>query len=279
MSTADLSAEATPGARHTLGTHDASGSTWQVAVALGRRSMYRIFRVPAAVVPVIVMPIFFIVAFGGAFSALVDIPGFPTDNALNWFLPWSILQGAAFAGVGAAFSVATDLEGGFMDRLLLAPMRRITLVLGPCLGAMVRGLLPLVLVTPIAFLGGARLTDGLIGFVTLFVAVEGIALIATLWGLGMAFRMRTQRSSSLIQVGIFVSFFLSVSQVPLDLLTGWLQTVATYNPMTYVLDLSRQGFLDGGVTWADTWPGLVAIAAGIAFFGVWAVTGARKLTV
>jgi ABC-2 type transport system permease protein len=272
-------AAATPAEpRHTLATHDATGSVWAISGALAMRSMYRIARVPAAVVPVLVMPVFFIIAFGGAFSSLVDIPGFPTDNALNWFLPWAILQGAAFAGVGAAFTVATDLENGFMDRLLLAPMRRISLLTGPCLAAMVRCLLPVLLVTPIAFLGGARLTDGPIGFLTLFVAVEGLALIAALWGLAVTFRMRTQRSSSLIQVGIFVSFFLSVSQVPLELLTGWLHEVATYNPMTYVLDLSRQGFLDDGVTWDQTWPGLLAIAAGIAFFGTLAWSGARKLT-
>jgi ABC-2 type transport system permease protein len=259
-------------------THDATGSVWQVSLALARRSMYRIVRVPAAIVPVLVMPIFFVIAFGGAFSSLVDIPGFPTDNALNWFLPWAILQGAAFAGVGAAFTVAADLEGGFMDRLLLAPTHRSSLVIGPIFASMSRCLLPVLLVTPIAFLGGARLTDGPLGFVTLLIAVEGIAVIAALWGLGLTFRMKTQRSSSLIQVGIFVSFFLSASQVPVELLTGWLHEVAIYNPMTYVLTLSREGFLEGGVTWADTWPGLLALGVGFAFFGTWAWTGARKLT-
>jgi len=158
----------TPEPRPTLATHDAGGSTWSVSVALATRSLQRIVRVPAAIVPVLVMPIFFIIAFGGAFSSLVDIPGFPTDNALNWFLPWAILQGAAFAGVGAAFTVGSDLEGGFMDRLLLAPMGRLTLITGPCLAAMARCVLPMLLVTPIAFAGGARLTDGPIGFLTLF---------------------------------------------------------------------------------------------------------------
>lgn len=273
-----VEATADPGARHHLATHDAGGSAGAVSVALARRSLQRIVRVPAAIVPVIVMPIFFLIAFGGAFTSLTDIPGFPTDNALNWFLPWAILQGAAFAGVGAAMAISADLEGGFMDRLLLAPMPRSGLVVGPCLAAVFRCLLPVLLVTPVAFIGGARLTDGPLGLLTLFVAVEGIAVIATLWGIGLAFRMRTQRSASLIQVGIFVSFFLSVAQVPLELLTGWLHEVATYNPMTYVLDLSREGFLEGGITWADTWPGLLALVGGIAFFSVWAWTGARKLT-
>jgi ABC-2 type transport system permease protein len=262
----------------TLEIHDADGSVVGVSVALAKRSLLRIVRVPAAVVPVIVMPVFFIIAFGGAFSALVEIPGFPTDNALNWFLPWAILQGAAFAGVGAAMTVASDLEGGFMDRLLLAPTHRSGLVMGPVLAATSRCLLPVLLVTPIAFIGGARLTDGLIGFVTMFIAVEGVALIAVLWGLGLVFRLRTQRSASLIQVGIFVSFFLSVGQVPLDLLTGWLQTVATYNPMTYILDLSRQGFLDEGVTWDQTWPGLLCLLGSTIFFGIWAWRGATRLT-
>lgn len=269
-----------PGAPTDLGTltvHDAEGGVLLVAVALARRSLVRIVRVPAAIVPVLAMPVFFIIAFGGAFSALVDIPGFPTDNALNWFMPWAILQGAAFAGVGAAFGVAADLEGGFMDRLLLTPARRLGLVTGPVLAALTRALLPMLLVTPIAFLGGARLTDGPIGFVTLFIAVEGVALISALWGLGLTYRLKTQRSSSLIQVGIFVSFFLSVGQVPLDLLDGWLYQCARLNPMTYILDLSREGFLFGGVTWAGTWPGLVAIAGLVVGFGIWAWRGANRL--
>ena len=59
-----------------------------VARGLAQRSLVNIVRTPSAVVPTIAMPLFFIVAFSGAFSALTDIPGFPTDNALNWCMPW-----------------------------------------------------------------------------------------------------------------------------------------------------------------------------------------------
>jgi ABC-2 type transport system permease protein len=112
--------------------------------------------------------------------------------------------------------------------------------------------------------------------VTLVVAAEGFALVAALWGLGVVFRLRTQRSGALIQVGIFVTMFLSIGQAPIELMEGWLPHVARVNPLTYVIDMGRAGFL-GPVTWSAVWPGLVAIAVGLAVFSVWTLTGFRRL--
>ena len=243
---------------------------------MARRSLGNIARTPSAVVPTIAMPLFFIVAFSGAFGALTDIPGFPTDNAINWFMPWAIMQGAAFAGMGVCFGIGRDLENGFYDRLLMAPTHRASLVVGPLMAAVVRVLLPVVTVSIVGFAAGARLTDGLVGMVTLVVAAEGFALVAALWGLGVVFRLRTQRSGALIQVGIFVTMFLSIGQAPIELMEGWLPHVARVNPLTYVLDMARAGFL-GPVTWSAVWPGLVALAAGLALFSVWTFSGFRRL--
>ena len=252
------------------------GNVLGVAQGLARRSLVNISRTPSAVVPTIAMPLFFIVAFSGAFGALTDIPGFPTDNELNWFMPWAIMQGAAFAGMGVCFGIGRDLENGFYDRLLMAPTHRISLVVGPLMAAVVRVLLPVVTVSIVGFAAGARLTDGLVGMVTLVVAAEGFALVAALWGLGVVFRLRTQRSGALIQVGIFVTMFLSIGQAPIELMTGWLPHVARVNPLTYVIDMARAGFL-GPVTWSDVWPGLVALAVGFVVFSVWTFSGFRRL--
>ena len=252
------------------------GGVVGVAQGLARRSLVNIARTPSAVVPTIAMPLFFIVAFSGAFGALTDIPGFPTDNAINWFMPWAIMQGAAFAGMGVCFGIGRDLENGFYDRLLMAPTHRVSLVVGPLMAAVVRVLLPVVTVSIVGFAAGARLTDGLVGMVTLVVAAEGFALVAALWGLGVVFRLRTQRSGALIQVGIFVTMFLSIGQAPIELMEGWLPHVARVNPLTYVLDMARAGFL-GPVTWSAVWPGLVALAAGLALFSVWTFSGFRRL--
>ena len=46
------------------------------------------------------MPIFFVVAFSGSFSSVVELDGYSTDKAVNWMAAWAILQGSAFSGLG-----------------------------------------------------------------------------------------------------------------------------------------------------------------------------------
>jgi ABC-2 type transport system permease protein len=248
-----------------------------VVVGLAARSLNRIRRIPAAIVPTVAMPIFLLVAFSGSFSAITDIPLFPTDNMLNWVAPYAILQGSAFAGVGASQAVAADLENGFYDRLLMSPASRSSLILGPITAALIRVMLPFTTVTAIAVIGGARFEGGFAGLLVLLVASQGLAVIATLWGLGVVYRLRTQRSGALVQVGIFVAMFLSIGQVPLTVMVGWLHGVARVNPITNLLRMARQGLI-GQVTWADTWPGLLVIAGGTLLFGAFAATGLRRIS-
>jgi ABC-type multidrug transport system permease subunit len=248
-----------------------------VVGTLVHRSLLRLRRIPAAIIPTVAFPLFMLLSFSGAYRSVTAIPGFPTDNILNWVAPYAIIQGGAFAGAGAAYATAVDIENGFHDRLMLSPASRVGLLLGPTSAAAVRVLLPFVLVVPAAFLGGAELTDGPLGLIPLLVAGLGAAVLGALWGLGVVYRLKTQRSAALVQVGIFVTMFLSVGQAPLSIMQGWLHTVATLNPMTQVLDLAREGFL-GEMTWGQTWPGLTVIVVGGALFGTWALRGLDRLT-
>jgi ABC-2 type transport system permease protein len=243
---------------------------------LTQRGVIGMVRIPAAVVPVVVMPVFFVLAFSGAFSAITNIPGFPTDNILNWMVPFAVCQGAAFAGFGAALGAGRDLESGFYDRLLLSPIPRPALVLGPLTYSGIRAFLPLVIVVPVGFVGGARMHDWALGLVMLMVAAVGTAVAAGLWGLGVTYRVRSQRSGPIVQAGIFMAMFLSTGQVPLSVMTGWLHWVAERNPFTYILQMARQGFV-GEVTWSHTWPGLVSLAALGLVLGLFTWRGFRRL--
>jgi ABC-2 type transport system permease protein len=248
-----------------------------VAWALARRSMVGILRIPAAVVPLIAMPMFFVIAFSGSFSSLSDLPGFPTDNVYNWFVPFAILQGAAFAGFGTGFSTVRDVEAGFYDRLLLAPGSRAPLFIGPIIAGIARCTFTLVVVLALGLLLGVEMTDVVLGLLALWVAGVGVAVIATGWALGLVFRVPNSRSGPILQVGIFFATFLSTGNVPLDDQVGWTKPIATVNPLTPMLELARQGFL-GQVAWSTTWPGLLAIAGSTAVLWLWAVTGLRRLT-
>ena len=99
---------------------------------------------------------------------------------------------------------------------------------------------------------------------------------STFWGLALAYRFRDMRGAAIMQLTFFLALFLSDAQTPLSVMEGWLHGVARVNPFTNILRLGRQGFL-GDVTWANTWGGLVAIAAICALTLWFAVASLNRL--
>ncbi|HEX2057786.1 MAG TPA: ABC transporter permease [Actinomycetota bacterium] len=249
----------------------------RVAAAIAGRSLRLIPRVPSTFVPSLVMPLFLTVAMAGAFSGLVLLPGFPADKSLDWFIPMTTLQGGAFAGITTGMGIARDLENGFYDRLLSSPATRSALLAGPLLASVLRGLIPLSLLLVIAVAAGANLHGGIATVGTLALATLGMAYVGGAWSVALALRFKSQQAAPLMQTGIFLLVFLSTAQMPIDLLTGWLHTVARFNPMTNVLSLAREGFL-GEVTWAGTWPGLVSLGGLALAVSLFAAGSMRRVT-
>ena len=224
---------------------------------------------PSILVPTIVMPVFFVIAFTGSFEGVTRVEGFPTDNFINWVGPFALVQTAAFAGVGAAGTMATDLENGFIDRLLVSPIRRSTIIIGPLAYTAMRSLIPISLVLLLSIPQGAWLPGGVLGLLMALVGGMGGALMLGSMGLAVVLRIGHIRAMAMVQIVAFAFLFPSIGQVPLPLMSGWLHTVARVNPATNLIRMTRQGFI-GEVTWAETWPGLLVIAIGMALFTGWA---------
>lgn len=257
--------------------HVLDARSLSVAKGIAGRSLMLIPRVPSTFFPSLIMPVFLLITFTGQFSGLTLLPGFPTDKIINWFVPMTMLQGAAFAGVTTGMGVARDLENGFFDRLLLSPVSRLGLLAGPLLASVARAGIPITLLLIIAVIGKATFLGGLLGVIALVVACLGFSLAAGAWALGLALRFKTMQVAPLMQVGIFLTVFLSTAQMPLNLIDGWLHDVARFNPMTNVLQMARQGFL-GDVSWAETWPGLLSLAGLCALLIAFAYRSLRKAT-
>lgn len=235
-------------------------------------------RLPSIAIPMVAMPVFFVVAFSGSFAAAVQLEGYGTDKAVNWMSAWAILQGAAFSGVGAAGAAATDLENGFFDRIRLAPIPAVTVIVGLLGYAVTRALLPVTAVLAVAFtLLDADMPGGLAGFAMTYVSAVGMAVVIALLAMSVVFTFKTVESLGLVQILIFSLMFLSIGQAPLAAIEGWLHDVARINPVTRVIRMCRQGFL-GDVTWSTTWPGLLALASMIAVFGALTLWRFRKIT-
>ena len=253
------------------------GTLLRSSRGLALRGLRSIRRLPSAFFPALAMPIFQTIAFSGTFFAITKIPGFPTDRSVNWYMPLACCMGAAFSGVGLGFSTVRDIESGFFDRLRMAPAPRLSLIVGPLFTAWVRVSIVIPTVVLVGLLFGARLTGGLLGLVMLFVAGLGVATIAAGWGLGLAYRFGDMRAAALMQLTLFSAIFLTEAQTPLNVMTGWLHSVARINPVTNILRMARQGWL-GAVSWHSTWGGLVAIVGMSAVTLTFAYRGLAKLS-
>lgn len=249
-----------------------------VALTLWRRSLNEVLRVRGALLPATIAPVVFMLGITGQFGRLTGLEGFPTDSYISWIVPLSCLQGAGFAGAATGSNLARDIEQGWFDRLLVSPVPRPLLLIGPILGAITRSLVPATVVLLVGLLIGAELTGGVLGLLALYLACAAFCACAALWGIFMAVTFRTQQAGPLMQQGVFLAVFLSTAYTPEVLLQGWLAEVAPFNPVTYVLELARQAtVVDLEPSLAHTLPGLAALAGMAIVLGALGMVGLRRM--
>jgi ABC-2 type transport system permease protein len=244
--------------------------------ALVRRSANELMRVPGAAIPGVLAPTIFYVGLTSVFGNLTDQRGFDTDSYQSFLIAVSLLQGAGFTGAATGVNLARDIEQGWFDRLLASPAPRPAILGGLVASAALRSLVPATVLLIVAFAIGAD-WPGIPGLLIALIGVMSMGTVAALWGCALALRFRTQSAAPLMQAGMFVLILFTTSYAPRALLQPWLQTVSDINPVTQVVEMARQGFVTGEVTWAETWPGLVALAGLIALFAVFALRGMRKM--
>ena len=253
----------------THGPYGGLAPYWPTVEILTRRALMRLVRMPSVLIPMLVMPAFFAVSFTGSFEGVTQLEAFPTDEFMNWIAAFAMVQGSIFAGIGSAGAMAQDIDNGFIDRLLVSPIWRSTIIVGPLAHTAIRAVIPVTVVLLIGIAGGLEFPGGVAAVFMAYVAGIGAALALGALGLAVVLHIGNIRAMAIVQILAFGLMFPSIGQVPLSLMTGWLRDVARMNPATNVIRMARQGFI-GDVSWADTWPGLLVIAIGIFWFGGWA---------
>jgi len=240
---------------------------FDVAHAVAWRSIHNTVVNPAIIVPSIVFPLFFLVAFAGGLSRIGDVPNFHYKPGYTSFqFVFVFVQSAAFGGVFTGFAVARDFESGFARRLLLGAPRRSGIIAGYAAGALMRWLIVVTVVTIAGLIAGMNVYGNGIDLFGLFGLGLGMNFAAALWAVGIAMFLRTEQAGPLIQMPVFVALFLAPVYVPLSLLTGWVHAVSRVNPITAVIEAGR-GLLAGSpVKVALSFALLAAAAALLALF-------------
>ena len=224
---------------------------------LVRRSLVTISRAPEALLPPIFISLFFLVIYQSTLGkASGFIPGI-SGSYLGFILPLSIVS-SALSGAGiAAQNLVRDLERGYFDKLILTPVSRPALLLGPILaGSVILGIQATIVVVVALVLGLQPVTGalGLLAVIGLAVLLgTGFAGFTVSAALGSGSAAATQGASFIF----FPLTFLAPTFVPLDLLSGWLKGAAQANPITYVLEAMR-AILNAGWNWAVIWKGIAA---------------------
>jgi ABC-2 type transport system permease protein len=223
---------------------------WSETQALYVRQIKRLSRQSTVIFFSLVQPLIWLVLFGQMFARIVRFPGaaenFGNVSYLQFFIPTVMLQSILFGAGQSGVGIITDIDSGFLDKLLTTPINRLAILLGRLLGDLTRMALQIVLVVVIGF-GIGRFQTPEVSFyygVAGIAGAFGIALLfaLVLAGLNVFIALTTRSTEATFIIGNFLTLpllFTSSAQLPIELLPGWMQAVAHINPVTYTIEAMR----------------------------------------
>ena len=243
------------------------------AVELARRSIRGTLRQPQVWLPGLLFPMFLAAVNTSTMGRAVQfLPGFEgVDSFLDFMLPASITQSVLFGGLTAGSDTATDIQTGFFDRLLASPVARTSILVGRLAGASVTGAAQAIVFMVVYRLFGAEVAGGPAGALALVIYAMVLALVIGGFAAMLALRTGSAEAVQNVFPLTFISLFISSAFFPTESMHGIYRSIATRNPITWMVDGARHQVVVG----FDLGEAAVAIAtaAGLA---VLAVLGAHR---
>jgi ABC-2 type transport system permease protein len=174
------------------------------------------------------------------------LPGFPTDSFLAFALAVPFIQGALFATLNAGTDLARDIQTGFLNRLSLTPMKDAALLGGQLAGIMVLGIIQAVVYIAVGLIVGVRFASGPAGVLVLLVFAALVSLGFGALGSFLALRTGSGEAMQGLFPLMFVFLFISSMNAPRDLMeVDWFRTLATINPVSYLIECVRSLIITG----------------------------------
>jgi len=212
---------------------------------LGRRAVREVSRYPEATIPTLFIPLFFLAVNIGQVSETFPstTPFLDGQGYVAFQLPVSLMFAVATATSGLA--LVTEIDNGYFDKLLVAPIRRSSIIIGRLASDLVRGIgaAAVVLLAGIAL--GAHVESGPAGalLILLLSALFGVAYAG--FAILVALRTRNVQATNTSFILFFPLLFLTPNFVPFDRLTPLMETLARLNPVSYVIEGLRSLVIEG----------------------------------
>jgi ABC-2 type transport system permease protein len=212
---------------------------------LGRRAVREVVRYPEATIPTLFIPLFFLVVNIGQVSKTFpsSTPFLRGQGYAAFQLPVSLMFAVATATSGLA--LVTEIDGGYFDKLLVAPIRRSSMIFGRLMADLVRGIAASALVLLVGIALGVHIRSGVLGAVVIVLlsALFGVAYAG--FGILVALRTRNVQATQSSFLLFFPALFLTPNFVPFDRLSSVMETLARINPISYVIVGLRSLVIDG----------------------------------
>jgi ABC-2 type transport system permease protein len=249
------------------------GRTLSVVRGVAALNFRSILKGPAKMLPPLLVPLFFFVAFKGALSGVGDSKNFGYYDFTAFEFVLILFMAAMFVGAFTSFDIVDAYEGGLGRRLMAGAPRRMAIIFGFLIVNVGRCLLGMALVWGVILATGMEVRGGPLDIAALVAIALLLNLATFLYGAGLALRIQSAGAGTLVLIPLIIVMFLTPIFTPRDQLTGLVEKAASWNPLTAALEAGR-GFM------ADD-PVSVALAFGVcaglvALSSVWVVLGMRK---
>lgn len=200
------------------------------------REMKRFLRAKSRIIGALAMPLFFLAFLGLGFRK-ISVPGMTEQvDYIRFLVPGILGMSLLFSSTFGGLSVLWDKEFGFLKEIMVAPVTRVSIVLGRIAGGVTTALIQGLLILGIATLMGFRMNSVLsLGMTIVFMMLVSVAFL----GLGLIFasKMKDMQGFSIVMnFVIFPLFFLSGALYPLDNFPVWLRYISHLDPLTYGVD-------------------------------------------
>lgn len=212
---------------------------------MAQRHLRALLRQPWWIAVTLVQPIIWLALFGKLFESVADQPGFPADSYIEFITPGVIMMTAFFSAGWGGMSMIEDLDRGVIDRFLVSPANRSSLILGRLLQSSVSIVVQSVIIVVLAVLLGATYANGIGGLavMTLIAVLVGFGFGALSNGLALLVR----REESLIAILQFLMLpltFLSGAFMPLSAVPDWIAEIAKFNPVNWAVQAGRSASME-----------------------------------
>ena len=213
---------------------------------MARRSILQTLRQPAMVIPPVVFPLLLVSINAAGLSAATRIPGFPADSYWDFAIAVPFIQGSLFAAINAGTAMARDVETGFIKRLAMTPMHRMALLIGQLIGVMTVAFVSAFIYIAAGFVAGMDFKAGALGIPAIILLGTLVALAFAGIGAYIGLRSGSGEAVQGIFPLLFVFLFLSSVNLPRNLIEqDWFRTIATYNPVSYLVEGVRSLIITG----------------------------------